>query len=303
MATKKDAIQQTLAWEIKPSEEAIPNSTGGPSKRLTWLTLTESPYNPGPNMVASSAICSSLLSPTSVQRNIDSSQSHTSTMAPTSLTTSPNSDSIPMFPPALQVTVLFSIVSLVLRHFGSRVSFTGTAQSQATLPVHVELQADALGSVFVRRSRFWWLSSLFRRLRFTSCDTWLDFTATLTVLGRGTSVEFLPLPVSSRRASSFSVSVFVRKLFGRPRRLTGRIPSVVVVVVVAPQLELRFASAWVPCGVVLPVVQANIKFAPTKTLHHTHPSPQTPITPPPQTTTFDYTFPCDPPGVTPSGVG
>ncbi|KAI0633666.1 hypothetical protein C8Q77DRAFT_1157843 [Trametes polyzona] len=226
-------------------------------------------------------------------------------MAPTALAPSPTSDNSLLLPPVFQVTVFFSIVSLVLRYLGSpRVSFTGTAQSQATLPVDVELQAEAPGSVFVRRSRFWWFSALLRRIRATSRDAWLDFTATLMVLGRGTSVEFLPLPVSSRRASSFSMSVFISKLFGRARRTMGRILSVIVVGAEAPQPGFSYVSAWAPCGVVLPVVQANTKFAPTETRHQTRPCPQTSRPyPPPPTTTFDYTFPCDPPGITPSGVG
>ncbi|KAI0633682.1 hypothetical protein C8Q77DRAFT_1116413 [Trametes polyzona] len=124
------------------------------------------------------------------------------------------------------------------------------------------------------------------------------------VLGRGTSVEFLPLPVSSRRASFFSMSVFIRKLFGRARRATGRIFVLDVVGAEAPQPGFSYVSAWAPCGVVLPVVQANTKFAPTDIHQQTRPCPQTSrLSPPPPTTAFDYTFPCDPPGITPSGVG
>ncbi|KAI0633709.1 hypothetical protein C8Q77DRAFT_1073491 [Trametes polyzona] len=224
-------------------------------------------------------------------------------MAPTTLATSPSSDNSLILPPVFQVTVLFTIVSLVLRYLGSRVSFTGTAQSQATFPVDVELQADAPGSIFVHRSRFWWFSSLLRRLRATSRDVWLDFTATLTVLGRGTSVEFLPLPVSSRRSSSFSVSVFIRKLFDRARRATGRIFILDVVGVEVAQPVLSYQAVWVPSGVGSSVAEANIKFAPTEARRQTRPCLQTSTTPPPSTTLFDYTFPRDPSGITPAGVG
>ncbi|KAI0633667.1 hypothetical protein C8Q77DRAFT_1157844 [Trametes polyzona] len=225
-------------------------------------------------------------------------------MAPTTYETSPTSDNSLILPPVFQVTVLFSIVSLVLRYLGSRVSFAGTAQPQATLPVDVELQADAPGSVYIRRSRFWWFSALFRRFRDTSHDDWLDFTATLMILGRGTSVEFLPLPASSRRSSSFSVSLFIRMLLDRTRRLMGRIPITAVVDVEVVQAELSYQAAWAPSGIVVSVVQANLKFAPTKSHHQTSPCPQSSIPPPSSPATlFDYTFPRDPSGITPAGVG
>ncbi|KAI0633665.1 hypothetical protein C8Q77DRAFT_1157842 [Trametes polyzona] len=224
-------------------------------------------------------------------------------MAPTAYETSPTSDNSLILPPVFQVSVIFSIVSLVLRYFGSRLSSTGIAQPQATFPVDVELQAYAPGSVFVRRSRFWWFSSLFRQLRDTSRDAWLDFTAALLVLGRGGSIESLPLPVSSRRASSFSVSRLFRKLFGRSRRLMGRISSVVVVRIQVSQLELlSYQAVWAPVVVVSPVADANLKFAPAETSNQTRPCLQTSTTPP-SPTLFDYTFPRDPSGVTPAGVG
>ncbi|KAI0633681.1 hypothetical protein C8Q77DRAFT_805859 [Trametes polyzona] len=266
------------------------------------LTISGGRYNPRSSAQFPSAICSSLLPSTSSRRNIHSSTSLTA-MAPTACETSPTSDNSLLLPPVFQVTVLFSIVSLVLRYLGSRVSFTGISQPQASLPVDVELQADAPGSVYVRRSRFRWFSALFRRFRDTSHEAWLDFTATLMILGRGTSVEFLPLPASSPRSSSFSVSLFIRMLLGRTRRLMDRIPSLAVVGVETVQPELSYQAAWAPYGVVLSVVQANSKFAPTKNHHQTSPCRQLSIPLPPPTISFNYTFPCDPSGITPSGVG
>ncbi|KAI0638817.1 hypothetical protein C8Q77DRAFT_1151854 [Trametes polyzona] len=230
-------------------------------------------------------------------------------MAPTALATMPNSNNplpsvtpvfVFVYPPVFQVAVILSMVSLVLRYFGSRVSTISTTQT--TLPVDVELQADAPDSVFVRRSRFWQFSPVFRRLRTTSRDAWLDFTATLMVLGRGGSSESLPLPVLSPRASSLSVSAFIRKLFGRTcRALLGRVVSHVEVT----QPELSYPVAWAPCGVtVLSVVEANIKFAYTETPdRHDRPCLQTSIAPSTPTTPCDYTFPRAPSGITPSGVG
>ncbi|KAI0638799.1 hypothetical protein C8Q77DRAFT_7297 [Trametes polyzona] len=232
-------------------------------------------------------------------------------MAPTALATMPDSNHplpsvtpvlVFVHPPVFQVAVFLSMVFLVLRYFGSRVSTTVTAHARATLPVDVELQADAPDSVFVQCSRFWQFSLVFRRLRTTSRDAWLEFPATIMVLGGGGSSESLPLPVLSPHASSFSVFAFFRKLFGRTcRALLGRVVSHVEVT----QPELSYPVAWAPRGVtVLSVTEANIKFASTESPdHYDRPCLQASITPSTPTTPCDYTFPRAPSGITPSGVG